>query len=385
MSLTAPQPNTSLTERKNVDAARVAIVSALLHAPTLVPHVLYMRPAGSPSRNDSFSSFCEQLGVRVIFHELTFERDVQANMVGSSGFLKTGPTTINIGTYGRMDLFTLVPQLSRSEGWAERRMSPDAVLYTDTDVIFSGDVSFDQLRGALLGTPGLPPLAIMNSTMNTWTAQQRVPPDGGLVHTLAAGTEVFAGEMNAGVMLINITAMAQEWPHMLAYAKARRFHFVLNDQTWVTEWLLPMYHPKLVPDQWTPLKHRVGWQQLDDAIFNARAFAHPKRPTDGLAVRAPRLWHWHGYKAHHVACWLEHLGKPSCNRTTPMLPRRTLRAATGGKCTHLATFLYRLDRCALHTYAYLLREHQALLELADTVADPPITLDASQLVGVMMS
>ena len=38
----------------------------------------------------------------------------------------------------------------------------------------------------------------------------------------------------------------------------------------------------------------------------------------------------------------------------------------------LATFQYRLDRCALHTYAHLLREHQALLELANTVVDPPM-------------
>ena len=68
-------------------------------------------------------------------------------------------------------------------------------------------------------------------------------------------------------------------------------------------------------------------QALDDAEYNARAFAHPAppkagHPRAGRAVARPRIWHWHGYKPQDVACWLEAMRRGSW-------PARGWRAARG--------------------------------------------------------
>lgn len=57
--------------------------------------------------------------------------------------------------------------------------------------------------------------------------------------TFYAGTEVFSGGMNSGVMLLNASTLGRELPAMLRYAVERRFRFLALDQTWLAEWFAP--------------------------------------------------------------------------------------------------------------------------------------------------
>lgn len=57
--------------------------------------------------------------------------------------------------------------------------------------------------------------------------------------TFHAGTEVFSGAMNSGVMYLNATTLGRELPAMLGYAVERRFRFLALDQTWLAEWFAP--------------------------------------------------------------------------------------------------------------------------------------------------
>ena len=95
----------------------------------------------------------------------------------------------------------------------------------------------------------------------------------------------------AGVVYLNVTAMHNAWDSLLAHARRRRFAFRVADQSWLNEYF------------------RNGsrtWVPLDDALYNARPFLHPRRyaVTQGLPQGTPRIWHWHGYKPRDVHCWL---------------------------------------------------------------------------------
>ena len=136
------------------------------------------------------------------------------------------------------------------------------------------------------------------------------------------------------------------------------------------------------------MPHRTGWGRLEDALWNARGFAHPPRNTSsGEPTAEPRLWHWHGYKARDVRCWLRGVGEQGevCTRgnhsdepvAQGVCGRRIdgRSAATsvarrfigGAGCERRQPVHKRWSACAFHTYAYLLHEHLRLQWLADKI------------------
>ena len=323
--------------------AKAAVLSALLNAPSLVPHVVYMHHAQQTLEHDEFTNWLQSLGVRVILHRLSFAGSLQKGIHPISdafGTLRFGSSTLDIGTFCRMDIPAIAHNLSMAEDWAARGIDRERLLYTDTDVLFAGDVD------ALLALPR--------------------------PRTFLAGTEVFSQtNINAGVMLMNLTAMLSEWPLMLEYGRQRRFRFKQPTQSWITEWFLPSY--KINAAFWEEnVTHLTGWHPLEDALWNARAFAHGK----GATPHGPHIWHWHGFKAADVECWLARIGKDgvpcapsssagdSCQRLSPAQNISSLALIKGSSCPQFTILNRFLGGCALRTYVYLLGEFLRFTSLA---------------------
>jgi hypothetical protein len=120
------------------------------------------------------------------------------------------------------------------------------------------------------------------------------------------------------------------------------------------------------------LKSHPHERALDPSqVYNARAFRHPlKRQI--ASGRAPRIWHWHGYKPQDVHCWLTAMGDGSWParawgdvRTPCNHPSCRWKPIFGSGCR----FLGRIEPkpCYLRTYAWLLSQHQKMLRLATNI------------------
>ena len=97
--------------------------------------------------------------------------------------------------------------------------------------------------------------------------------------TFHAGTEVFSGAMNSGVMYLNATTLGHELPAMLRYAVERRFRFLALDQTWLADWFAPD-----LPEHKTRRASSPGWQ-----AGRRRVLPHsPSAATLYLCRRSPR-------------------------------------------------------------------------------------------------
>lgn len=321
------KPNSS-REFAFFDYVRVAVVSARINAPSLAPYVLYMHSEGEAFGNDTLTSWLHQMGVHVINWRLSFLQSMpwrKQRMERSTGICK-------------MDI-PLAAKMSSAD-IASRGLDQQRILMTDADIIFAGEFTYSQRARKL--------------------------------HTFAAGTEVFSDSLNSGVVYFNLTTMLAERQRMLEYAVARRFRFLVADQSWLQEWfdrrLLGSFGVR------GPRAKRSGWLKLNEALFNARPFIHPWRGHPMRHVPLPwvepRIWHWHGYKPRDVACWLESIEHGTW-------PLRAWREAPGcaqgkGSCKYQpikdsgCRFLGRIrqTRCYLRTYTYLLAQHQQLLHLA---------------------
>ena len=329
---TKPEVNGSQAWRMEyLQHIRVAVASALLHAPTLAPHVIYMHTERQPYVEDDFTSFVRAVGGRLIMHRLSFANEVQGVRVAGQ------PGHLNLGAYCRLD----VPQISRDlaselEG---RGIETERVLYTDADVLFAGDF---RLANETAGEP-LP--------------------------TFYAGTEVFDPKtMNSGVMLINTTAFLEERPAMMAYAARQRWRFVLYDQTWIAKYFYAIGWPQNITQPYGGWGATTGdvaklgtWRRLDDSLYNGRAFAHPRRPPadqPDAEVRPPRIWHWHGYKPTDVRCWLQKMVEEG---RWPQGGRHPIPSG----CKSFETIDARMGACYLRSYVWLLDQHDAMLRVTD--------------------
>jgi len=342
----------NFTKRRQVDMvdyAKAAVLSALLNAPSLVPYVVYMHHPKQELQDDQLMEWLQRRGVRTVLHRLSFHDDLARTVADSqSGSLRLGPPTLDIGTFCRMDIPLLARKLAAEEDWAARRIDVNKLLYTDTDVLFAHDVD------ELLAAPG--------------------------PRTFFAGTEVFSlGNINAGVMLMNISAMIEELPPMLKYARERRFHFMQPTQSWITEWFLPHYRSR--PEYWKTVPHLTGWQPLQDGRWNARAFAHPHKQNPPINTSTtwvePHLWHWHGYKARDIECWLQHINLDG-NVCGPSEETKTCRP-TGKPTPNAKRFVRSINcymfeplhkfwgACAYRTYLHLYRDFLRLIALADDI------------------
>ena len=173
---------------------------------------------------------------------------------------------LNVGAYCRIDVPRIVRRLAPE--LRARGLDDGSVLYTDTDVAFAAD----------------------------WDRPSRV-------HNFAAGTEVFSPSMNSGVMVLNVSGFGAEVDRMLDYAETKGFDFLTSDQALIQQWFMahtPDWRKKVVKSRAAD----PGWDTLDDASYNARPYAHPRKPSAGGEHVEPKLWHWHGYKPSDVDCWL---------------------------------------------------------------------------------
>lgn len=116
-------------------------------------------------------------------------------------------------------------------------------------------------------------------------------------------------------------------------------------------------------------------QALDDAEYNARAFAHPAppkagHPRAGRAVARPRIWHWHGYKPQDVACWLEAMRRgswPARGWRDTKVPCRRGRCRWKPVIASGCRYFGRIDMrpCYLRTYVHLLVQHHRAIAIAE--------------------
>ena len=335
-------PATDALSLKHLEYAKAAIVSARINAPTLAPYIVLIAhddaelsstitAAEFDEANSRFRSWLRTAGVRLLPHRLSFYD--QLPMKSRARRTSTNPN-LNVGAFGRLDMGIIVDAI-RNELFV-RGLDIERILYTDTDVLFSRDVEYDSL--AALPLP-----------------------------TFAAGTEVFSPALNTGVMLINASAWLLHYAAMMEYGQRRRFRFLSYDQTWVQQYF-----------KWFASRAgwARGWETLDDAAYNARAFMHPIRPSRRRQPVLPRLWHWHGFKPRDVECWHRaiHTGTwpvrawrntvPGCTGKTR--PRCIFMPVHNSGCRYFGrlTAVLGLTPCYLRTYTYLLQQHRKMMSIA---------------------
>ena len=331
--LTAPLDDTS---SRHADYVRAAVLSARLHAPSLAPHVILL---GADGFGGAFEASLRAAGATPVRHRrLSFEGRIPEKKRQRTR--DVGTRHLNLGAWCRLD----VPRIVRSldADLRRRKLDPSVVLYTDTDVLFAGDVP-----------------------------KRDLPPLSG--YAFAGGLELFSphkksSSLNTGVMLIDVARFEAELPGMLEYAERQKFRFKTLDQALIQEWF------STAPRFRGQRAKLPGWANLRDDLFNGRAFIHPRKRAD----QPPRMWHWHGYKPEDVQCWIDAMrdgtwpkrswreqGGDACYVTTKA-GNRILRGACKMKpiIDSPCRYLGRIEpgHCFLRTYTYLLAQHRALLE-----------------------
>ena len=309
------------------DYVKAAIMSARINAPSLAPHVLYMHSEDESFANDdNITVWLKAMGVHVMNARLSFLSLIplrKRRMERTTGICK-------------MDIPLAAEQLRPQ--LAARGLDTERVLMTDADVMFAADFTYPR-----------------------WRRARSLP-------TFAAGIEFFSQSLNSGVVYFNVSTLVSERPRMVQYAVRKAFSFLVADQSWLQEWFDPRGKRR------TSRARRLGWDHLDESVFNARPFVHPWRGhpkrRKPLPWKEPHIWHWHGYKPRDVTCWLRAMS----TGTWPLRAWRELLGCAGGShqclyqpikdsgCRHLGRIGH--SKCYLRTYTYLLMQHQNLLRLA---------------------
>lgn len=298
-----------------------------------------------------FREWLRAAGVPLLEHRLSFYDQLpRKSRTGRTG---SNPN-LNVGAFGRMDIGLIVKSMQAD--LLARGLDTERVLYTDTDVLFAGDVDYAQLsRGAL--------------------------------PTFSAGTEIFSPNLNSGVMLINATAWAEHHPAIVAYGVKKKFKFLSYDQTWVQEYFLKRPRDTSQP----------AWESIDDAMYNARGFMHPMRPRRGQLPLLPRIWHWHGFKPGDVDCWHRAIrtgrwpvrawrdtSKP-CNGK--MRPRCNYMPILNSGCRYFGrlTAVIAMTPCYMRTYTHLLEQHRLMLQLGRALLNESAGRNSSANDGCLLT
>ena len=285
----------------------------------------------SKSTTRHLRAWLRAAGVPLIDHRLSFYDQIPKK----GRVRRTGNNpNLNVGAFGRIDMGQIVASLQGD--LQSRGLDTQRVLYTDTDVLFAGDVDYADL------------------------ARRPLP-------TFSAGTEVFSPSLNTGVMLINTTSWSEHHSAMVAYGERKKFKFLSYDQTWVSD-----YFMKRVPKHFA----RPAWDTLEDSLYNARAYMHPIKPRRGHLPQYPRLWHWHGFKPKDVECWHDSIQSGAwplrawrdttrpCNGKTR--PRCNFMPILNSGCRYFGrlTAVLAMTPCYLRTYTHLLEQHRRMLQIA---------------------
>lgn len=177
-------------ERK--DYLRAAFITARLHAPSLIPVLIYSGPASSP-----FTRWWEARGGHIVHHRLTFREEFD-KVVPKDKYWGT-KLVAKQSAYLRLDIPLLVRQLVSEGHTFLQNATTDYALWTDTDVLFPGpDMTSCSVE--------LPPLISMELTsQDRWWG-------------------------NSGVLVMNVKAMEEVLPAMVRFGARHLFKFNDLDQ-----------------------------------------------------------------------------------------------------------------------------------------------------------
>ena len=211
-----------------------AVGSQRKAAPSLLPHLIY---DGEPT---NVTAWLQGQGVEVIYHELSF-------MDKLSPASQHSPS---VGAYLRLDLTVndtgpLGAHLRGETSRCQSTVSYKQVLYTDTDVLFLGDIGQQNLIR---------------------------PRTGGL---FAMGSEAVRGSApsNSGVMVMDVERFSQKRDALLRFGVEHKFHFPALDQGL----LLKFFEGSIdkLPDEWN-WKAYWGWQKKKKTNIRIAHFHGPK-------------------------------------------------------------------------------------------------------------
>ena len=219
--------------------------SARLYAPSLQPHLMYLGGA-IDERSDLLTQWMALNNVPVHHWNGPDEPGEQAmsfwhrlsTRASLSSSLSAG---LSPAVWGKLDLPLLVRRLRR-RGELQANVHHDLVLVTDTDLVFTRDVSIDALLASQLLQRSTAP-----SQQQQQQQQQPPPPlrphhpeaarTDSPVPVLAAANDLGGPGINGGVLLLNVSGFLPLLRPMLAYSEGRRFHFGLNEQTMLNHFL----------------------------------------------------------------------------------------------------------------------------------------------------
>ena len=183
---------TALMIKASMAYVIAAVGSQRKAAPSLLPHLIY---DGKPT---NITAWLQGQGVEVIFHRLSF-----VDKLREAG-LRHNPI---VGAYLRLDLTVndtgpLGAHLRGEKSRCQSTVSYKQVLYTDTDVLFLGDIGQQNLIR---------------------------PRKGGL---FAMGSEAVRGSApsNSGVMVMDVERFSQKRDALLRFGVEHKFHFPALDQ-----------------------------------------------------------------------------------------------------------------------------------------------------------
>jgi hypothetical protein len=180
-----------------------ALVSARLHAPSLVPHLIY------DGDEDGFTDWVKQLGGVVCFHKLSFFSALK--MLSEQG--DRPPNAYKYyPPYMRLD----VPLIVNSLEYSHEEVDMQHVLYTDVDVMFQKDINSCSLPH--------PKLMLVGPEFDKGVAA------------------------NTGVMYLNVEKFRARLPGLLQHAYVNKFNFISHDQGLIMDYF--KNDMALLPDEY---------------------------------------------------------------------------------------------------------------------------------------
>ncbi|KAL1528727.1 hypothetical protein AB1Y20_010060 [Prymnesium parvum] len=296
-----------------ISAAKVSIFSALVNAPSLVPYLLYY------GHRDSTSLWMEAHGVKVMHVNLTFWEALpehQRTQRQSNGNV--------FATYGKID----VPRLVDAAGAAH---PTGMVLYTDLDVIFMRDLPISAL-----------PLS---------------------VRYMAATKEPLWNIYNTGVLWMNASSMTEQHARMVEYARRRRFHFTVYEQTWLNNYF-----------------KKLGWDQLPGRLnvapfMDCNGLSMERRSSSAhvesllCAEQDVVVWHFAGVKPWDVECWVQEIRVGDMNFSSCKLKPTDI---ADRWANHKPERVAKLDQCLTPKYVQVLALWNSYLQQVNNGHAEPV-------------
>lgn len=180
-----------------------ALTSAKLHAPSLMPHLIY------DGDEDGFTAWVADLGGKVIFHQLSFFSALK--LLSEQGD-RPAKAYKYYPPYMRLD----VPLIMKELNYDMEEVDMKFVLYTDVDVMFQRDIDSCSLPHPKL---------------------------------MLVGPEFEKSAMaNTGVMYLNVEAFHRRLPGLLQHAYKHKFNFISHDQGLIMDYFEK--DMQLLPDEY---------------------------------------------------------------------------------------------------------------------------------------